>query len=201
MHFIPLTGTQKHTSGRAEPVKPIQVVPRCSMHDLICLFFFLYSCLYFQCLSFWNPPPSLCLLLPNSGNPPLCTQRADMEYCHETEARAFLSAGPRWGTLARGAGASTGVRGQGTNERLSVRAWWRHVGILSDGRAAIVSVAMLSRSKRRIAPLNQLEMLARSSWKAFLFISRDSGIRDQVLRHHTPHDRLQSDAAFFLCQG
>lgn len=51
MHFIPLTGTHRHTSGWAEPVKPVQIVPGSSIHDLICLFF-LYSCLYFHCLSF-----------------------------------------------------------------------------------------------------------------------------------------------------
>lgn len=60
------------------------------------------------------------------------------------------------------AGASTGVWGRDTNECLSVRVWWRHVGILSDYRAAVVSLAMLRKSKRSIAPLNQLKMLPRS---------------------------------------
>lgn len=211
MHFIPNTGTHKHTAGCAEPVKPVQIVPRSSIHDLICLFF-LYSCLYFQCLSFeilirllplLPLSPSLRSLLPNSGNPPLCTpvtQRKDMEHCHETKARErkhFSLQDPAEVHYLE-AGASTGVWGQDTDECLSVRVWRRHVGILSDYRAVVVSLAMLRESKRSIAPLNQLKMLARSSWRAFVVIFAWLRNTWGSPRHRTPYDWLQLDAASFV---
>lgn len=206
MHFIPNTGTHKHTPGCAEPVKPVQIVPRSSIHDLICLFF-LYSCLYFQCLSFEILIPLLPLSLP------LCARsyqtqvillsalqwhkEKDMEHCHETKARErkhFSLQDPAEVHYLE-AGASTGVWGQDTNECLSVRVWRRHVGILSDYRAVVVSLAMLRESKRSIAPLNQLKMLARSSWRAFVVIF--AWLRNMwgSPRHRTPHDWLQLDAA------
>lgn len=127
MPFIPLTQTHRHTAECAEPVNPVQIVPRRSIHDLICLFSF-YSCLYFQCLSFETLILPLCLLLPNSGNPPLCTpvtQRRDVEYCHETEARErkhFSLQDPRWAPLPR-------VHPQGSEARIPMSVF--HWGLVA----------------------------------------------------------------------
>lgn len=159
-------------------------------------------------LSFiWNPhpsppsPPSLRSLLPNSGNPPLCTpvtQRKDMEYCHETKARErkhFSLQDPAEVHYLE-AGASTGVWGQDTNECLSVSVWWGHVGILSDYRAVVVSLSNVKKEQEKYSAIKSAENAGEVELKGFCVYF--AWLRNMwgSPRHHTLHDWLQVDAAF-----
>lgn len=147
-------------------MKPAQIVPRRSIHDLICLFSFIPAFIFSVSSSLSACSYQTQVILPSAlqqHKERLCS--IAMKLKPEKE-KHFALQGPAEVHYLGGWCIHRGLR-PGYESVSFCEVWWRHVGILLVYRAGVVSLAMVRQGKRSVASFHQPEMLQIYIYKTY----------------------------------